>query len=161
MAKGLKVLAAILTVAVVAAAAYYVYAATALPGPATGSIPSSFSVNGETYHFNYTATNSTEWEKGLMKTEITDRTTMLFVFPYPAEWRFWMYDTNTSLDMIWINATGGSGTVVFLVSSARPCYVSTSCQVYTPGAAANYVIEAKAGFAADNGISVGTVVAFR
>lgn len=160
MAPGPKALAAVIVVAVVVGAAYYIYTASQAPGPVTRALPTSFTVNGRTYEFNYTATNSTEWEKGLMNTKVTDSTTMLFAFPYSAQWRFWMYDTNTSLDMIWINATGSSGRVVYLVTSAQPCYVSASCTVYTPTSAANYVIEARAGFVAKNGVSVGTTVAF-
>jgi len=93
-----------------------------------------------------------------MNKKVTGDTTMLFAFPRFDYWQFWMYDTNTSLDMIWLNATGGSARVVYLVTAAQPCYVSGSCAIYTPPAEANYVIEAKAGFAAANGVSVGTVI---
>lgn len=93
-----------------------------------------------------------------MNKKVTGDTTMLFAFPRFDYWHFWMYDTNTSLDMIWLNATGGSARVVYLVTAAQPCYVSGSCAMYASPAEANYVIEAKAGFAAANGVSVGTVI---
>lgn len=97
-----------------------------------------------------------------MGKDVTSTTTMLFAFPYPSTWGFWMYNTSTSLDMIWVNATGGRGQVVYVVTAAQPCFNldGVGCTTYTPPEPANYVIEAKAGFAAANGIVVGTSVQF-
>lgn len=144
--------------AVVILAAYEVYAMQPQQPAFTGVVPSSFTVNGKTHSFTYAATTRAQWEAGLMNTKVTNTTTMLFAFPYFAQWSFWMYDTNTSLDIIWLNATGSSATVVYLVTMAPPCYISSDCKVYTPSAAANYAIEAKSGFAAVNRIQVGTAV---
>ncbi len=141
---------------------YSVYVATSGPGPVATPVPSSFTVNGRTYPFNYTATNQAQWEKGLMNKVVTNATTMLFAFPYFSHWQFWMFDTPTSLDIVWVNATGNSARVVYLVTSAPPCLTSDSdtCARYTPTAQANYVIEAKAGFAAANEITVGSSIHF-
>ena len=119
-------------------------------------------MNGKTFAFTYVATTQQERQVGLMNKQVTSATTMLFAFPYSSQWTFWMYDTNTSLDMIWVNATGASGRVVYVVTGAAPCFNSYGygCPTYTPTAPANYVIEAKAGFAAANGISTGTAVMF-
>jgi len=152
---------AIVVVVVIAVLAIYAYVLlSSVPGSVTGPVPSSFTVDGKTFVFNYTATTQPEREAGLMNKRVTASTTMLFAFPSFGEWQFWMYDTNTSLDMIWVNATGNSGHVVYLVTSAQPCYNSGSCTVYTPTASANYVIEAKAGFTASNGVSLGTSIQF-
>lgn len=151
-----------LVIAVVAVAAvlvgYTLYTVSMVPGTVTTSVPTSFSVNGRTYTFTYIATTQAEREAGLMNRRVTNTTTMLFAFPSFGAWQFWMYDTNTSLDMIWVNGT--SGQVVYVVTSAQPCYDSSACTVYIPTAAANYVIEGKAGFAAANGIAVGTTIRF-
>jgi len=149
--------------AVVAAAllvAYTVYESTNQPGPVTTGVPSRFTVNGKTYAFTYVATTQPQRQAGLMNKEVTNTTTMLFAFPSSGEWQFWMYDTNTSLDMVWVNAAGDSGRVVYVVTSAQPCYNSGTCTVYTPTSPANYVIEAKAGFAAANGMALGTLIQF-
>jgi uncharacterized membrane protein (UPF0127 family) len=143
---------------VIIAAVYEIYAASAGPGTVVTKTPAGFSVGGRTYLFNYTATTQSERAAGLMNTKVTNSTTMLFAFPSFGKWTFWMYDTNTSLDMIWLNATGTSATVVYVVAAAPPCYDPSACQYYTPTALANYVIEAKAGFSAANGIEVGTAV---
>ena len=137
---------------------YTLYTLSVVPGNVTSPVPTSFTVDGRTYTFTYIATTQAEREAGLMNRKVTSATTMLFAFPSYGAWQFWMYDTNTSLDMIWVNGT--SGRVVYVVSSAQPCFDSSACAVYTPAVAANYVIEAEAGFAAENGIAVGTVLRF-
>ena len=152
--------AATVTVVVVAAllVGYALYTLSQVPGTVASPVPSSFSVDGRTYTFTYVATTQAEREAGLMNKKVTNATTMLFAFPSFEEWQFWMYDTNTSLDMIWVN--GSSGQVVYVVTSAQPCFDSGACAVYTPTAPANYVIEAKAGFAEANGIAAGTTIRF-
>ena len=160
MVSFLKVAAVAVAAGVIIFAAYGIYAIEAGKGTFTGAVPSAFAVNGRAYAFTYTATTQAERETGLMNRKITNTTTMLFAFPSFGVWSFWMYDTNSSLDIIWLNATGSSATVVFLVTSAPPCYNSSSCTVYTPPSAADFVIEAKAGFAAANAIEVGTAVKF-
>jgi uncharacterized membrane protein (UPF0127 family) len=151
-----------ITVIVVAGllVAYTVYLSVNVPGAVTTQVPSGFTVDGKTYTFTYIATTQAERQAGLMNRKVTSTTTELFAFPSFGEWQFWMYDTNTSLDMIWVNATGALGRVVYIVTSAQPCYNSGACVVYTPTAPANYVIEAKAGFATANGILVGTQIQF-
>ena len=141
-------------------AAAYAFVALNDTGTVTSPVPSSFTVNGKTYAFTYTATNNDQRSAGLMNRKIENTTTMLFDFPSPGTYRFWMYDTNTSLDMIWINASGSSGTVVYVYSDAQPCYSQITCPTFGPSSPANYVIEAKAGFAEANGIQVGTQVRF-
>ncbi|HZW84972.1 MAG TPA: DUF192 domain-containing protein, partial [Nitrososphaerales archaeon] len=128
--------------------------------PVTNGVPTKFTVNGKTYTFTYIATTESERESGLMNKQITNTTTELFAFPTFGEWQFYMYNTNTSLDMIWVNATGSTARVVYIVSGAQPCYNFSACPRFTPTAPANYVIEAKAGFAASNGVAVGTPITF-
>jgi uncharacterized membrane protein (UPF0127 family) len=139
---------------------YTVYESTNGPGSVTTAVPTGFTVNARSFNFTYLATTQQQRTEGLMHKSVTNSTTELFAFPSSGQWQFWMYDTNTSLDMIWVNAVGDSGRVVFVVTGAQPCYDSSACEVYTPTAPANYVIEAKAGFAAANGISVGTTIQF-
>jgi uncharacterized membrane protein (UPF0127 family) len=134
------------------------YTVLGTSGSVTSSVPSAFAVNGKTYAFTYTATDDAGRAAGLMNRQVTNTTTMLFVFPVMGTYGFWMSHTNASLDMIWINATGNTGRVVYLYADARPC--DSSCPTYYPSSPANYVIEAKAGFAAANGIEAGTQIQF-
>jgi uncharacterized membrane protein (UPF0127 family) len=120
----------------------------------------SFSVGGKTFELTYLATNESELAKGLMGVKVTDTTTELFVFPAAGYYSFWMFGVNSSLDIMWVDTLPGSssGSFVYLALGAPPCHVSVVCTSYAPTARADFVIEAKAGFAAANGIKVGTPV---
>jgi uncharacterized membrane protein (UPF0127 family) len=122
----------------------------------------SFTVGGKTFELTYLATNQSALQKGLMGVKVTPSTTELFVFPTAGYYSFWMYGVNSSLDIMWVYAPPGasSGSFVYLALDAPPCHVSVICSSYQPTSRADYVIEAKAGFAAANGIEVGTPVAF-
>ncbi len=130
------------------------------PGTYAGPIPSTFTVNGATYRLTAVATTQSQREQGLMNAKVTNSTFMLFAFPYPSQWQFWMYDTNTSLDMIWVSATGLAGSVVYIQQGAPPCSASLLCPKYSPPSDSNFVIEAKAGFVAGAGLSVGAPMVF-
>jgi uncharacterized membrane protein (UPF0127 family) len=123
----------------------------------------SFSVNGKTFELTYLATNQSALEKGLMGVKVTANTTELFVFPKASYYSFWMFGVNSSLDIMWVDTPPGSdsGAFVYLALGAPPCQVSVACASYQSTATANYVIEAKAGFAAANGIEVGTPVTLK
>ncbi len=122
----------------------------------------SFTVGGRTFELTFLATNQSALEKGLMGTKVTDTTTELFVFPKASYYSFWMYGVNSSLDIMWVYTLPGAstGSFVYLALGAPPCHVYVACTDYQPTAKADYVIEAKAGFAAANGIQVGTPVTF-
>ena len=123
---------------------------------------SSFTIGGRSFALTYLATNQSGLASGLMNTKVTDATTELFVFPSSGYYPFWMFDVNSSLDMIWIDTVAGSniGKVVYLVLNATPCHVAVLCTTYEPTSRANLVLEAKGGFAQANGVEIGTTVEF-
>ncbi len=139
---------------------YAAYVAFSSPRPVAVAVPSMFSVNGKTFAITSVATDPAERVAGLMNTKVTSTTIMLFVFPSAGVYGFWMLDTNTSLDMIWVSASGGSGHVVYVHADGQPCYNQLTCPTYTPSSPANFVFEAEAGFAQANGIQVGMAVQF-
>lgn len=152
-------IAIVAMVLLVSAAAYVVLSPPGQANPS--SIPSRFTVNGRTFGITYVATNESEWEAGLMNRKVAHGTTMLFIFPDLAVRSFWMYQVNSSLDIMWLNVTGSSGSVVYLAADAPGCPgPSVVCPYYTPSSPANYVLEAKGGFAAANGIVEGTILQF-
>ncbi len=153
-----RAIAAVTIIGVVLVFATYSILST--PGPMTGLVPSKFTVNGRMFSFTYIATDQASREQGLMNRKVTNTTTMLFVFPSAGIYNFWMYDTNTSLDMIWIHTSGESGQVVYVHADSQPCYSSLTCSSFGPPSPANYVIEARAGFAKTNRIIVGTTIEF-
>lgn len=121
---------------------------------------SYFNVGSERFNITSWALNPAEWQHGLMNTTVTNSTIMIFEFGNEGVYSFWMYDTYSSLDIIWVNASGETGRVVYVAADAPTCADSETCAVYDPHAYANYVIEAKAGFAQRNNITVGTKVMF-
>lgn len=137
--------------------AYAIYVSQA---SGASSVPTRFALNGKTFVITDTATTAAQREEGLMGRKVTDTTIMLFVFPSPDYYRFWMYQTNTSLDMIWLSIDGNVGQVVYIVSSAQPCYDQASCTIYAPTASASYVLESKSGFVETNQVRVGDQMTF-
>lgn len=125
------------------------------------TLPLSFSFGNATFRFTAYAVTEQQREHGLMNTTVTNSTLMLFVFPNASIYPFWMYNTYYALDMIWVNTTANltEGTVVYIAADAVPC-LSGNCIIYTPSAAADYVMEAHAGFAAAHGLAVGSAVRF-
>ncbi|MGI0141792.1 MAG: DUF192 domain-containing protein [Candidatus Micrarchaeales archaeon] len=121
---------------------------------------SHFIINGKSFGIAYVASNYSVWTSGLMNKTITNSTTMLFVFPKPSIYPFWMYDTYSNLDMFWINGTANGGRIVYIAKNVTSCFVASSCAIYTPNAFANYVLEAKGGFAIRNNITVGSRISF-
>ena len=79
---------------------------------------------------------------------------MLFTFPYPGEYGFWMKDMNYSLDIIWIS------TDKKVVSDSMSLAPSTYPRVYYPTAPAKYVLEVDAGTSKKLNIHDGTTVKF-
>ena len=129
--------------------------------PATTLAYNSFEINGEEFNITYVATNETQLMHGLMNTTITNKTIMLFVFKELGNYPFWMYDTYSNLDIIWINYAERNGTIVYIAKNATSCFVRSECVRYNPGTNTNYVIEAKAGFVERNNISVGDRIILR
>jgi len=130
------------------------------PGTAPNLI-SGFSINGKEFNITAVATNEIQLTHGLMNTTITNMTIMLFVFHGLGDYSFWMYDTYSNLDIIWINYAERNGTIVHITKNATSCFVRSECVRYNPSTNANYVIEAKAGFVERNNISVGDRIILR
>lgn len=74
---------------------------------------------------------------------------MLFIFPTPGVYRFWMKDMEFSIDMIWLDK---DGTIVFIAPNVSP---DTFPETFGPDIQVLYVLELSAGYAAAHGIQVG------
>ncbi len=126
--------------------------------------PVSFTAGNKTFDFSAYAWTTPQAEKGLMNATVTNSTFMLFYLGNPGIYDFWMKDTYSYLDIMWVNASAdGVGSIVYIVN-ATPCvYYSpnqTSCIIYMPQSEANYVIESASGFAANNKIMQGEKIKF-
>lgn len=99
------------------------------------------------------ADNMTTRMKGLMnRSSLGEYEGMLFVFDKPSVYAFWMLNTTIPLDAIHI---AQNGTIVDIIEM-EPCgFNVTNCRIYTPKAAALYVLEANKGFSIKNKLEIG------
>jgi uncharacterized membrane protein (UPF0127 family) len=105
---------------------------------------------GVSLKIEYALTPS-EREKGLGgRQDIPDYYGMLFVFPRPDFYGFWMKDTLVPLDIFWLD---GEGKVVTIAENVMP---DSYPNVFYPEHAAQYVLETRAGFARAYGVAKGT-----
>ena len=100
------------------------------------------------------ARTATERERGLMdRTSVPLHTGMIFVFERDEFVDFWMKDTLVPLDMIFIGADGTVRRVFANVPVLHP--QPSDDEIPMEGAPAKYVIELRAGEAAQDGITRG------
>jgi O-antigen/teichoic acid export membrane protein/lipid II:glycine glycyltransferase (peptidoglycan interpeptide bridge formation enzyme)/uncharacterized membrane protein (UPF0127 family) len=76
---------------------------------------------------------------------------MLFVFPEPRRYRFWMRGMRFPIDIIWIC----DDTIVGITRRIAPKPDAPRPRFYYAPRKANYVLEVNAGYAEQNGIAVG------
>ncbi|MDD2655163.1 MAG: DUF192 domain-containing protein [Candidatus ainarchaeum sp.] len=93
-----------------------------------------------------------ELGRGLMFREsLPEDEGMLFVFPRPGNYAFWMKDTLVPLDAIYMDE---NSTVVGIVQM-EPC-IADPCPAYAPDSEALYVLEVNKGFSERHGIELGS-----
>ncbi|HBB03890.1 TPA: hypothetical protein DCZ39_03240 [Patescibacteria group bacterium] len=77
------------------------------------------------------------------RTSMPEDSGMIFVFPKPGIYNFWMKDTLIPLDMIWIDEQFK----VVRILTAEACKANP-CTIYKPEREAKYVLEINASLAA-------------
>lgn len=82
---------------------------------------------------------------------------MLFIFPRPDFWQFWMKNVKMPLDIVWMDITGR---VVFFVTEVQPCVGGQPCVDYVPAKKAFYVLELQAGVAKKWKLKIGDRLIF-
>ncbi len=78
---------------------------------------------------------------------------MLFVFPEPGLLTFWMKDMLIPIDIIWISAEGR--VVDVQTAQPEPGVPDPQLKLYKPSGPAQYVLEVRAGLAAEQGVQIG------
>ncbi|HEY4643053.1 MAG TPA: DUF192 domain-containing protein [Thermoanaerobaculia bacterium] len=96
-------------------------------------------------------------EQGLMyRDHLAADRGMIFLFPIPGEYAFWMKNTLIPLDMIWMDA---DHRIVHIAHDVPPCKADP-CPNYPPNAKASSVLELAAGVAAKHHLKDGDVLRF-
>ena len=92
------------------------------------------------------ADSAEEIRTGLMhRKSLASNEGMLFIFPRPGYYNFWMKNTLIPLDMIWLNK---AEEIVFIKHQAQPC-LKEPCSSFGPNQRAKYVLEINGGLASD------------
>jgi uncharacterized membrane protein (UPF0127 family) len=78
---------------------------------------------------------------------------MLFVFPDSGRHAFWMKDMLIPIDIIWVSAEGQ--VVDVQTAQPEPGVPDPQLRRYNPSGEAKYVLEVRAGLAAEKGVEVG------
>jgi len=98
------------------------------------------------------ASTEPERARGLMwRDDLAEDQGMLFLFPSEKPLSFWMKNTPLSLDIIFVS----SDRRVVSIAAATTPYSTEPIPSRRP---ARYVVETRAGFCAENGVTVGTPV---
>lgn len=96
-------------------------------------------------------------EKGLSgRTSLAQEKGMLFVFPKPDYYRFWMPDMNFPIDIIWIT----KNRVADMEKNVTNKFDPQNPVFYTPSQPVEYVLEVNAGFSGKENINVGNKIIF-
>lgn len=112
--------------------------------------------DGTVIHVEVASDEATR-EQGLMyRDQLPDDRGMIFLFPRPGVYPFWMKNTLIPLDMIWIDA---DHRVVHIAARVPPCKADP-CPSYPPEGNASCVLETAAGVAARHGVTKGTQLRF-
>jgi hypothetical protein len=99
------------------------------------------------------ADTSLERERGLSgRAVLPDDYGMLFVFPEPDLYGFWMKDMLVPIDIIWVNA---DGTIAGITESISP---DTYPAAFFPPAPVPYVLEVRAGLSRERGWATSTAL---
>lgn len=111
---------------------------------------------GETIYVEVAA-NAESRQRGLMfRDSLAADRGMIFLFPDHGLHPFWMKNTLIPLDILWLDA---SGKIVYIGAKTPPCEADP-CPSYSPGKDASYVLELRAGRAAELGLEVGHTLRF-
>lgn len=96
------------------------------------------------------ATSSESREQGLSnRLSLPADQGLLFIFPDPKFYGFWMKEMNFAIDIIWLDE---DGVVVDITKEALP---ETYPEVFYPPTPIKYVIEVNAGYAEERGLELG------
>jgi uncharacterized membrane protein (UPF0127 family) len=112
--------------------------------------------DGTVIHVEVASDEATR-EQGLMyRDQLAEDRGMIFLFPQPGIYPFWMKNTLIPLDMIWID---GNHHVVDVAANVPPCKADP-CPSVPPKGSALFVLETAAGVAAKHRVAKGAPLRF-
>jgi uncharacterized membrane protein (UPF0127 family) len=133
-------------------------AASLLQAAPSRQVPSWVTVvlpSGESFGVEVAADDAARARGYMYRREVGPREGMLFWYPEPGRYSFWMKNCLVPLDIVWLDA---SWRVTHVVERAEPCPRSGPCPSLVPPSEARYILEFAAGTAARHGLSPGALV---
>lgn len=132
----------------------------AVPQPQNASQPSALPrivfPDGYAVHVEIAADDPTRQQGLMYRDQLPESNGMIFMFPQPGQYPFWMKDTLIPLDMIWIDE---QRRIVHVKTAVPPCH-GDPCPSYPPQAVAKYVLEVAAGVAPKHKLKAGDGLRF-
>jgi uncharacterized membrane protein (UPF0127 family) len=102
------------------------------------------------------AVTKEEQVKGLSGREsLSEDSGMLFIFPKPSKYYFWMKDMHFPIDIVWINE---NKEIIYIKQDAQP---DDFLETYGPEQDSSYVLEVVSGFIEKHKVKVGDKVLFQ
>jgi uncharacterized membrane protein (UPF0127 family) len=101
-----------------------------------------------------TMITSSDLRRGMtFRTSLAPDHGMLFVHPTIGNYRYWMYQVEIPLDIIWLD---NNRQIVEMVVNAQPCKTEpTKCPQWASGRPAHYVLELAGGMAKKYNLRIG------
>ena len=124
------------------------------PTPALGSGPRVKLPSGAVYSLEVVRTPEAQAQGLMFRESLPSRHGMLFPFADRGVHPFWMKNTMSPLDIVWLDQ---DGKVLFVSERTPPCR-SDPCPNYGPKLPAASVLEIAGGMAGKEGIKVGAVL---
>lgn len=116
----------------------------------TNNVSPTITLNGDRVRIEVVDTPEARVRGLSGRAELEEGTGMLFVFPKPDRYVFWMPNMHFAIDIVWLDATMQ---VVHVKERATP---ESYPEKFDPGVFASYVLEVPAGYVAQHGVVVGT-----
>ena len=111
-------------------------------------------LNGKTFSVEVVSSQSA-LERGLSGHKpLLENQGMLFIFPKPDNYGFWMKDMTFPIDIIWIKS---SFEIIYIEKSLLP---ETYPKIFYPNSPALYVLEISAGISHKINLKIGDIVKF-
>ena len=108
-----------------------------------------------------TAITPEEHYQGLSgRTELPQGEGMLFIFDHEQELKFWMFDMNFPIDIIWIDSSCRVIDATLNADPPAPGQSPVELPRFSPQAPAKYVLEVNAGEFEDAGLEAGDIAVF-
>lgn len=123
------------------------------------SSPQKIPVTLKNYTFTAElATDSISRAQGLSNhVALNKHQAMLFIYPEPGIYNYWMPNMNYPLDILWFDQ---NKKLIYIKENLPPCKSRADCPIYGPATASQYVLEIPANLSKELQLQLGETINF-